>query len=94
MASLPVHERERILSVMRRYLNLCSEEYYLHKKGKIDNQTWDIWKTGIRDTIRLPCFDNVWGTMRCEYNYFAEFCRFMDDLVTLSGYREPTNDRH
>ena len=74
-------ERERVLGAMRRYLNLCSEEFYLHGRGKIDKKTWSIWKTGIRDTIRLPCFHGSWSLLRVEYDYFPDFCAFMDGLI-------------
>lgn len=56
---LPVSEREHILAAVRRYLNLCSEELYLHQKQRIDDETWFIWLTGIKDTMRMPCFSRA-----------------------------------
>lgn len=29
------------------YINLCSEEYYWHKKDFIDNDVWRCWKKGM-----------------------------------------------
>lgn len=74
-------ERTRVLGTVRRYLNLCSEELYLRKRKKIDRQTWSIWQTGIKDTMRLPGFTGAWDLLRVEYDYFPEFCAFMDNLM-------------
>jgi hypothetical protein len=75
-------ERAAALGVMRRYLNLCSEEHYLVTRGKIDHQTWAIWTSGIRDTVRLPWFPDAWTILRSEYASVPDFCEFMDQLVT------------
>lgn len=40
---LAPEERERVLAAMRNYLNLCSEELFLNKKGWVDNEAWDLW---------------------------------------------------
>jgi hypothetical protein len=74
-------ERTRVLGIVRRYFNLCAEEFYLHRRGRIDRQTWEIWKTGIRDTVRLPGFKGAWDLLRTEYDYFPQFLRFMDHLA-------------
>jgi hypothetical protein len=84
-AALSPPERDRILTAMRRYLNLCSEERFLHSRGKIDATTWSIWRTGIRDTARLPCFQAAWTMLRSEYEYYTDFQAFMDELVRESA---------
>jgi hypothetical protein len=89
LESLPVAEQECILGVMRRYLNLCSEEYYLFQRGKIDKKTWAIWTNGIRDTVRLPCFLSTWAALRMEYEYVAGFCDFMDRLCSEQCVKHP-----
>jgi hypothetical protein len=81
LGALPVNERQRALGAMRRYLNLCSEELYLHQRRKVDDETWSIWVTGIRDTVRLPCFQHAWSLLRPEYDFYADFCSFMDDVA-------------
>ena len=30
------------------------EEFFLHRRGRIDDETWSIWRTGIEQTVRLP----------------------------------------
>ncbi|MHA7128633.1 hypothetical protein [Algoriphagus namhaensis] len=34
-------------SIIIDYLNLCAEEYYWFKKGRIDLKVWESWKKGI-----------------------------------------------
>ena len=80
LEALPADERDRALGAMRKYLNLSSEELYLHNRAKIDGETWGIWRTGIRDTLRLPCFRGAWRHLRDEYDFFPEFREFIDSL--------------
>jgi hypothetical protein len=79
--SLPASDRQGALEGMRRYFNLCSEEFYLRSKRKIDRHTWDIWEAGIPDTIRLPCFRETWPELRVEYSFYEEFTSFIDSLA-------------
>jgi hypothetical protein len=81
LSSLNLSEREHVLSVMRRYLNLCSEEHYLYRRGKVDRETWGIWQSGIRETTRFPCFQESWDALRCEYEYIPWFCDLIDKLA-------------
>jgi hypothetical protein len=81
LGSVPVIERDRILAAARKYINLCSEELYLHTKGKIDDETWSIWHTGIRDTMRTPCFTKAWELLRPEYEFYPALMEMMDRLV-------------
>lgn len=73
--------QERLLQALRAYLNLCSEEFYLRSRGRIDADTWEIWQQGIRETTRLPWIRTTWQTMRREYSYFEPFCAFVDECV-------------
>jgi hypothetical protein len=82
LSQLAGPDRDRVYNTMRAYLNLCWEEYYLVEKGKIDKETWEIWKLGIRDTMQLPWFRSTWDEMRAEYSPFDEFCLFMDECLS------------
>ena len=44
LTELDKAEQGRVLNIARAYLNLCSEEYFLHSRGKIDDETWRIWR--------------------------------------------------
>ena len=53
LASQSKEERHRVLSVFREYLNMCSEEKWLHDHRRIDHATWRIWERGMQDTARF-----------------------------------------
>ena len=76
---LDTAERHRVLNAARMYINMCSEEHYLHDKRKIDHETWNIWVLGMRDAFRLPWFRAVWSEIRHEYAIYQGFCAFFDD---------------
>lgn len=78
---LTAAERDRITNVVRAYLNLCSEEYYLWSKGKIDRETWTIWTTGIEDMFRLAWFRRSWDEFRSEYKLYPRFGEFCDECL-------------
>jgi hypothetical protein len=37
---------------MIEYGNLCSEEFALHKEGRIPNEIWKIWRQGIKENLK------------------------------------------
>jgi hypothetical protein len=75
-------DRESILNVVRKYLNLCSEELYLADAKYIKGDAWSIWKNGIADMMRLPIFRDAWAQTRQEYNAYKDFQDFIDGFVT------------
>ncbi len=91
LSDLPPAERERILSALRQYFNLCSEEHYLAGQRVLDRKTWGIWSTGIKDAFRNSVFRDGWVLVRVEYEMYPEFCIFMDQLVGPAEERKPTH---
>jgi hypothetical protein len=84
-------ERDRVLNAARGYLNLCSEEFYLHDRGRIDDMTWAIWKQGMIETLRLPWIQETWAELQPEYSYFDEFCEFIRSCIEKTA--ETSADR-
>jgi hypothetical protein len=82
---LAAPERRMLLVSLRRYFNLCSEEFYLRERKRIDAETWRIWESGMRATMRLPTFRRGWDIIGPEYAYFAGFQAFMEDVVKPAG---------
>ena len=80
LESLPTDEREQVLGAVRKYVNLCSEELHLHELGRIDKETWEVWQTGIRDTMRTACFQKGWQMIRREYDFNTGFQEMMDEF--------------
>ncbi len=79
--ALTPDERGRVLNAARAYLNLTSEEFFLHGRGRIDDETWRIWKTGIAETVRLPWLRLAWQELETEYSYFEDYCRFISECL-------------
>jgi hypothetical protein len=77
LASRPDEERYRVLRIFREYLNLCSEERWLHDHHRIDNPTWNIWECGMQDAARFPCFRDAWDILAPEYNAYKDFQDFV-----------------
>lgn len=82
LSSLEPDRRDAVLNAARAYLNLTSEELYLHQKGHIDPDTWEIWSTGIRETVGLPWLRQSWQQLRAEYTYFSDFVAFVEGCLS------------
>lgn len=81
LAALDDEKRLHILGVMRRYFNMCSEEYFLAQEGFLYGAVWEIWKTGIRDMATYPFFDDTWRALRQEYSLYPDFQDLIRDLL-------------
>jgi hypothetical protein len=81
--ALADEERDRVLNSARAYLNLTSEEFFLHSRGRIDDETWSIWRTGIEQTVRLPWARGAWAELEPEYEYVPEFSAFVKRCLGL-----------
>lgn len=75
-------ERDRVHNAARAYLNLTSEEFFLHSRGRIDDETWSIWCAGIEQTVRLPWFRGAWADLEPEYAYVPEFGGFVNRCLS------------
>jgi hypothetical protein len=63
---------------MLRYLNLCSEEFYLRKRGYLAAEIWGIWEGELRRTLATPLLRREWTTLRQEFASYPEFQRYVD----------------
>lgn len=65
---------------IRLYFDLCSEEFYLHTKGMIEDYVWELWTDGMRTAMRQRSYKASWKLLGQYYND-ASFISFMDDLI-------------
>ena len=70
--------RDKTLRYMRAYFDLCSEEYYLWKKGNIDASTWQEWETGIKFAFSKPAFQQAWKILGFDTIYYGKFSEFVN----------------
>ena len=81
LAGLPQEQRAEVLAVFRDYFNMCSEEMWLKSAGRIDTNTWKVWRDGMKESARSPAFAEAWRELATEYHYFSKFRRFMNALI-------------
>jgi hypothetical protein len=79
--SLDKCQKDKTLRYMRAYFDLCSEEYFLHSKGNIDDATWNEWKSGIEYAFSKTAFKKGWGIIKLDTGYYPDFVAFVDPLV-------------
>lgn len=91
-ASQSTEERNRVLTVFRDYLNLCSEEKWLFDQKRIDRPTWQIWVCGMQDVSRFPSFREAWSHLEREYAGYGDFQDFVKQtLLVGSGASQDNN---
>ncbi|MBU1853962.1 MAG: hypothetical protein KJ957_07960 [Candidatus Omnitrophica bacterium] len=78
---LSVPRRERIMRYMRVYFDLCSEEYFLHKKKHLDEIVWEEWKTGMTYAFNKPAFQKAWKVVTKNSEFYTEFRDFVESEI-------------
>lgn len=58
--SLTEEEHNTYIQCFYRYFDLCNEQAFLNKSGRVTNDTWNFWEDGIRTNIRRPAFSRAW----------------------------------
>ncbi len=77
--ALPPESDELRLCVLK-YLNLCSEEFYLHKKGYLPTDLWDIWEADLKTIIASPLVRRDWVRLRSEFSSHKGFQEFVEKI--------------
>ena len=54
------------------YFELCEEQFYYRKSGRISNATWRDWAIGITSNGKLPTFKSAWQDFETRR---GQFCR-------------------
>ena len=65
---------------MRLYFDLCSEEYYLHSEGVIDDRVWGLWVDGISTAMNKQKYKTAWILLGSYYDD-ENFVHFMNNLA-------------
>ncbi|MCG7970003.1 MAG: hypothetical protein JBO36_05035 [Candidatus Thiodiazotropha taylori] len=77
---LDTEKRDKTLRYMRAYFDLCSEEYFLHSKGDIDEATWNEWRSGMRFAFSKSAFKKGWEIVNLDTMYYPDFFKFVNTL--------------
>lgn len=85
-------QRSDALSEFYHYVDLCNEQAYQADQGRIRNNTWTEWATGIRGNLRRPEFLLAWSYIAAKSS--GEFQNLRNVVPPLeydpsSGYPPP-----
>lgn len=75
--ALPKPNEELTICILR-YLNLCSEEFYLYRTKYLSKGVWDIWADELVRTLRTPLFRREWPKLLNEFDAYPEFQSFVN----------------
>jgi hypothetical protein len=75
--ALPKPTGELTICVLR-YLNLCSEEFYLHETKYLSEKVWLIWEDEMVRTLRTPLFRREWAKLINEFDCYPKFQAFVN----------------
>lgn len=68
------------LRYARALFDLFSEEYYLHKSGKLEDEVWDEWKEEMLQTLKLPAVVTAWERLVVPSDQYSEFRAFINRI--------------
>ncbi|AWH72623.1 hypothetical protein DCS32_00070 [Dokdonia sp. Dokd-P16] len=78
-------EQEAINTLtIRKYFNLCAEEFYWYKKGRIDKEVWNSWREGMNDFYSMsPLMQELWEDNSKDGGYKAYYLNGPTDLFDV-----------
>ena len=62
-------KNEAVQHAIFRYLNLCSEEYYLHSLKALPSGVWKIWEKQMEAMLRNRLFKAAWTELNLSAVY-------------------------
>jgi hypothetical protein len=63
------------------YFNLCAEEHYWYKKGRIDEKIWLSWQAGMNYWYEnIPIIKSLWATEKANEGYKSYYLEDTQDF--------------
>ena len=82
MLHMPNDENDpMLLTYIRLYFDLCSEEYHLREMGLIDDKVWTLWVQGMQDEMKRKSFKNAWINPLGQHYQDEGFISFVDNIL-------------
>jgi hypothetical protein len=72
----------KVDAVLSQYLELCSEEYYLHDNGLLPESIWVIWSKEIGQCLSSEVFREYWKRNKKSFKSQPTFSSFIDSLLS------------
>lgn len=81
---LPPQSPQLTLCVLK-YLNLCSEEFYLWRHRYLTEELWCIWEVDLKRMIASPLLQREWSSLRMEFVSHQEFLDFVEQIQAANS---------
>lgn len=76
----PPEESEELTLAALKYLNLCSEEFYLWKGKYLSKDIWHIWEAEPKRTLSSPLYCREWPKLKVEFESFPKLLTYIDTI--------------
>ncbi len=76
---IPPQSPQLSLCVLK-YLNLCSEEFYLRARCYLPEDLWGIWEGDLKRIIASPLFQREWIHLRGEFLSHPQFLDYVEHV--------------
>ncbi len=86
--ALPPQSPQLRLCVLK-YLNLCSEEFYLKTHGHLSKSVWNIWEADLKRIIRSPLLQREWPSLQPEFLSHPEFFKYVTRVQSEGETSDP-----
>jgi hypothetical protein len=86
--TLPPRSAQLSLCLLK-YMNLCSEEYYLWKHKYLARTVWAIWEGEMKKMIASPLLQREWPSLEKEYDSHPDFLTYVKDIQTEQRASKP-----
>jgi hypothetical protein len=92
LGEVPPPRSEALSICLLRYLNLCSEEFFLHRRGFLSRRIWRVWRPEMERVLRSPLLRREWPCIRREFDSYPEFFQFVERVMAAGPIRpsDPT----
>jgi len=78
-APLPPQSTQLTICLLK-YLNLCSEEYFLWKNKYLAKAVWVVWEGDLKRIIGSPLLQREWPRLRAEYLSHRDFLEYVERI--------------
>lgn len=80
----------KTMRYMRLYFDLCSEEFFLGKNKKIEDDVWSEWKEGIKFTFTKIAFKDAWKIITKDSEFYEDFAVWINDVIMKKNNQNKT----
>ncbi|MBP7679060.1 MAG: hypothetical protein KA096_01390, partial [Bacteroidales bacterium] len=75
---LEKQDKDSCIRYIRVYFDLCSEQHFLFKTKRIDQDIWKEWEEGMKHFFSIPAFKIIWQEYYSDSEYFNDFKSFVE----------------